>query len=133
MVLSVFQTTWAQELKNTQSGQLSGTSISEQDVASNGYDEEATRNRNKIAGFILIMLILLVAGGYLQIQKKKKQILKLINNFTKIPNFSLPFLPSEKRIYISTRNPVWHAKRIKFFKILPNSPIWHWIFRENKF
>lgn len=71
MVLSVFQTTWAQESKNTQSGQLSETSISEQDVASNGYDEEATRNRNKIAGFILIMLILLVAGGYLQIQKKK--------------------------------------------------------------
>ena len=132
MILSVFQITWAQESKNTQSGQLSETSISEQDVASNGYDEEATRNRNKIAGFILIVLILLVAGGYLPIQKKK-QVLKLINNFTKIPNFSLPFLPSEKRIYISTRNPVWHAKRIKFFKILPNSPIWHWIFRENKF
>ena len=49
MVLSVFQTTWAQESKNTQSGQLSETSISEQDVASNGYDKEATRNCNKIA------------------------------------------------------------------------------------
>ena len=42
MVLSVFQTTWAQESKNTQSEQLSETSISEQDVASNGYDKEAT-------------------------------------------------------------------------------------------
>ena len=71
MTLTLFQTTWSQESKNTQSWQLSGTSISEQDVASNGYDEEATRNRNKIAGFILIVLILLVAGGYLQIQKKK--------------------------------------------------------------